>query len=141
MTVGERVPRCRVAGLSHTLFGGSMRALALGLALVLTTVSLPACSPSGQQAGQAPAPQEEARVRVENRNFLDHNIYVIRGSQRIRLGTVTGNSTATFTIPSSMIHGASPLSFQADPIGANRAPISNEISVLPGDTVTLVIPA
>ena len=118
-----------------------MRAFALGLALVLLTISLPACSGTGQQPGQAPGPEAEARVRVENRNYLDHNVYVIRGSQRIRLGTVTGNSTATFRIPPSMIHGASPLRFQADPIGASREPISNEISVLPGDTVTLVIPA
>ncbi|HJU64117.1 MAG TPA: hypothetical protein VJ596_00510 [Gemmatimonadaceae bacterium] len=119
-----------------------MRAFVVGLALALTTISLPACSGGGQQQpGQTPAPQADAHVRVENRNFLDHNVYVIRGSQRIRLGTVTGNSTATFRIPPTMIHGASTLSFQADPIGGSRAPISNEISVLPGDTVTLVIPA
>jgi hypothetical protein len=85
-------------------------------------------------------PVPPTRLRVENQAFLDMNVYVYRSSQRIRLGTVNGNSTARMTIPPNLIFGATPLRFQADPIGGNRQSISQEITVSPGDEVTLVIP-
>jgi hypothetical protein len=89
---------------------------------------------------EAAEPIPPTRLRVENQAFLDHNIYVYRSSQRIRLGTANGNSTTRMTIPQNLIFGATPLRFQADPIGGNRASISQEITVSPGDEVTLVIP-
>jgi hypothetical protein len=88
----------------------------------------------------AAEPVPPTRLRVENQAFLDMTIYVYRSSQRIRLGTANGNSTTRLTIPSSLIFGATPLRFQADPIGSNRASISQEITVSPGDEVTLMIP-
>ena len=51
-----------------------------------------------------------------------------------------GNSTTTFTIPANLIFGATPLRFLADPIGSNRTPVSDEITVQPGDQVRLVLP-
>ena len=91
-----------------------------------------------QQQGAEPAPP--TYVRVENRAFLDMNVYVYRSAQRIRLGTTNGTSTARYIIPSSMLFGSTPLRFQADPIGGGRQPISEEVSVSPGDEVVLVIP-
>jgi hypothetical protein len=85
-------------------------------------------------------PVPPTRLRVENQAFLDMTIYVYRNSQRIRLGTATGNSVTRLTIPANLIFGATPLRFQADPIGGNRAPISSEITVAPGDEVVLTIP-
>lgn len=82
----------------------------------------------------------ETRLRVENQGFLDRVIYLVSGSQRIRLGQVTGNSTATLRIPSQYVFGAAQLQFIADPIGSNVAPISEGITVTPGDVVTLIIP-
>ena len=79
-------------------------------------------------------------LRVENQAFLDMNIYVYRSSQRVRLGTASGNSTTRMTIPSNLIFGATPLRFQADPIGGNRQALSQEITVSPGDEVTFIIP-
>ncbi len=92
------------------------------------------------QEEMAAEPVEPTVVRVENRAYLDMTIYVYRSSQRMRLGTVTGNSSTKFVIPHSLMFGATPLRFQADPIGANRQPISEEINVSPGDEVVLVIP-
>ena len=89
---------------------------------------------------EAAEPVPPTKLRVENQAFLDHNIYVYRSSQRIRLGTANGNSTTRMTIPQNLIFGATPLRFQADPIGGNRAPISSEITVAPGDEVVLTIP-
>jgi hypothetical protein len=88
----------------------------------------------------APTPVERTTVRVENRGFLDRDIYVVRSGQRIRIGTVTGNSTATLTIPASVVGAVTALRFIADPIGAARPPVTEEITVSPGDQVVLMIP-
>lgn len=79
-------------------------------------------------------------LQVENRGFADMVIYAVSGSQRVRLGLANGNSTRAFTIPRTLLRGAGPLRFLADPIGGNRSPISEEMIVEPGDIVTLVIP-
>jgi hypothetical protein len=79
-------------------------------------------------------------LQVENRGFADMVIYAISGAQRIRLGLATGNSTKAFAIPPTLLRGAGPLRFLADPIGGSRTPISEEMVVQPGDIVTLVIP-
>jgi hypothetical protein len=108
------------------------------LALLLVLASVAACSSATRQAGP---PQPETTVRVENRNWLDMNIYVLRaGGQRIRLGQVTGSSTRTLRIPSNLIFGATPLQFIADPIGGGRLPVTQSIVVVPGDEVVLQIP-
>ena len=38
------------------------------------------------------------------------------------------------------VNGLTPLRFVTDPIGGNRASVSQEITVLPGDTVVLTVP-
>ncbi len=98
-----------------------------------------ACSMNKKQDENA-EPIPPTRLRVENQAFLDMTIYVYRSSQRIRLGVASGNSTSRLTIPQNLIFGATPLRFQADPIGGNRTPISQEITVSAGDEVTLTIP-
>jgi hypothetical protein len=67
-------------------------------------------------------------------------IYALRGSQKVRLGLVTGLKVSLLTIPSSLIFGATSLRFLADPIGSSRTPVSDEITVSHGDVVTLTIP-
>ena len=108
--------------------------------LVVTLVlTLAACGGSNKSRS-APAPQPRTSVRVENQGFSDMTIYAIRSGQRVRLGNAPGNSTTTFTIPANLIFGATPLRFLADPIGSNRTPVSDEITVQPGDQVRLVLP-
>lgn len=106
----------------------------------LAVAALAAACTHNQNPNQTAEPQPVTRLRVQNQAFLDMTIYVYRGPQRLRLGTANGNSTSRFTIPASLIFGATPLRFQADPIGSNRASISEEITVSPGDEVTLLIP-
>ena len=84
--------------------------------------------------------EEPTTVRVRNQGFLDVNIYALRGGQRVRLGTVTGNTTAVLRIPSFLLNGVTPLRFLADPIGNQRTPTSEEIVVAPGDEVQLYVP-
>jgi len=79
-------------------------------------------------------------VQVQNQGFSDMVVYAVSGGQRIRLGLATGNSTKTFTIPRNLVRGAGPIRFLADPVGSNRTPVSEEMTVQPGDVVTLTIP-
>ena len=93
-----------------------------------------------RSAGEEAPMTEPTILRVDNRAFNDMTIYVLRSSQRIRLGIASGNSTTRFQSPSYVIFGATPLRFLADPIGAAGTPVSEEITVQPGDEVVLMIP-
>ena len=114
------------------------RLLALALGAVVTTASGCIHRSAAQQAADAAAPR--TFVRVENQAFLDANIYVIAAGQRQRLGTTTGAARQTFEIPRGIMFGPTQLSFLVDFIGSSRTPISDVISVSPGDTVVLMIP-
>lgn len=85
-------------------------------------------------------PEQQTMIRVDNQSVADMTIYAIRSGQRIRLGFATGLKVSTLTIPAYLIFGATPLRFLADPIGSSRTPVSDEITVTPGDVVTLTIP-
>ena len=99
---------------------------------------LTACA--GRPANTNSDPAGPAMVQVENQGFTDMVIYAISGGQRVRLGLATGNSIKTFTVPRYLTGGAGPIRFLADPIGGNRTPVSEEMSVQPGDLLTLTIP-
>jgi hypothetical protein len=110
------------------------------MTLAMASLALLGACSLNKDPEEAAEPVPPTRLRVENQAFLDMTIYVYRNSQRIRLGTATGNSVTRMTIPSNLIFGATPLRFQADPIGSNRSSITQEITVAPGDEVTLTIP-
>lgn len=95
---------------------------------------------AGHSQDTNPAPTESAMVQVQNQGFTDMVVYAVSGGQRIRLGLATGHSTKSFTIPRHLVRGAGPIRFLADPIGGNRSPVSEEMTVQPGDIVTLTIP-
>ena len=111
------------------------------LALIAALAVSWAC-PKPSQTGEDDdlAPRAETMVRVENQDFLDMNVYVVRSGQRIRLGNVSGLSTRVLPIPPSLVGGGAELRFLVDPVGSNRTPISHEIFVQPGDVVELLIP-
>jgi hypothetical protein len=92
------------------------------------------------RSNRPPASNPTTYVRVANQSWLDMNVYVLRSSQRIRLGTVSANATQRFALPQNLVFGATPLRFSADPIGSSRVASSFEIVVSPGDEVTLTIP-
>ena len=106
--------------------------------LLLLAATLIHCG--GRDPASSASPATPAMLQVENRGFADMVVYAVSGAQRVRLGLANGNSTKSFTIPSTLIRGAGPLRFLADPIGGSRSPLSEEMVVQPGDIVTLVIP-
>ena len=107
---------------------------------MVAALALAAACSGNTKEDPAAEPVPPTRLKVENQAYLDMTIYVYRNTQRVRLGVATGSSTTRMTIPANLIFGSTPLRFQADPIGANRQPVSQEISVSAGDEVTLIIP-
>jgi len=83
---------------------------------------------------------ERTTLRVNNQSVLDMTVYVLKSSQRIRLGLAGGLNTTVMTIPPTVIFGSTPLRFQLDPIGSNRAPVTETISVSEGEEVEMTIP-
>ena len=96
-------------------------------------VLLSACMTSlGTQRGTQPP----TVVEVDNQGVLDMTVYVMRGAERVRLGIAGGLKKTALTLPPNIVFGPTTLRFVADPIGANRNSVSDEITVTPGDTVT-----
>jgi len=98
-------------------------------------VMLSACMASvGAKRDQAPTV-----VEVDNQGVLDMTVYVMRGAERVRLGIAGGLKKTALTLPTSIVFGPTTLRFIADPIGANRNSVSDEITVSAGDTVTWML--
>jgi hypothetical protein len=115
----------------------SRAALAVTAGLI-ALLAVAGCQSTGR--GAPSAQRAEAFVRVDNRSMLDMTVYVVRSGERRRLGLVNALSTQTLPIPSVLIEASGVLRFLADPIGASRTPVSEEIVVRHGDVVQLVIP-
>jgi hypothetical protein len=107
------------------------------LALAAVLVLAAGCTGSEQAANTGP----ETTLEVDNRNFLDMNVYVLRSGQRVRVGRVGGNSRRTFTIPDYVVTGSSDLQFLVDPVGSGNTPRTYPLQVVPGESVRLVIPS
>ena len=129
----------KVIGAMRTIGAARISRLAM-LSLLMCALALGAGCSGNSKEDQEAEPVPATLLKVQNQAFLDMTIYVYRSSQRVRLGVANGNSTSKFVIPANLIFGATPLRFQADPIGRNRQPVSQEINVTPGDEVVLTIP-
>src|SRR5256886_16106246 len=67
-------------------------------------------------------PRAEVAVTVDNQNFLDMNVFLIRGGQRIRLGTVPGLSSRILMVRPDLIGYGTELQFELHPIGGRGNP-------------------
>lgn len=112
------------------------------LALLAPVLGAAACA--GNPAPEATAAEgagPQAGVEVRNLGFADMTLYAISSTgSRVRLGTVNGNSTQRLELPEYLVRGGNTMRFLADPIGGTRTPVSEELFVAPGETVTLTIP-
>ena len=115
-----------------------MRRSLLSVLVIGMLAIVPACAPKSAANTDSSANSETTLV-VRNDNYLDFNIYLIQGSQRVRIGTARGLSSTRMRIPSQYVFGVSVLQFLADPIGGTVTPVSERINVTPGDEVHLQI--
>ena len=109
------------------------------IALTLFFLSVAACSTMARNQSGADGNQKTV-VRVDNQAFLDMKVYAARSAERLRLGLVPGHSITVLDVPQSLLSGSTRLRFIADPIGGTRPSVSEEMTVVPGDTVLMTIP-
>ena len=112
---------------------------ARSLPLILLATAAAACASAA--LGVPGAARQGATLRVENQASLDVNVYALRAGQRIRLGTVNAHSTSTLRVPATLVGSGMGVQFIADFIGSDRAPVSDEVVIWPGEEVRLTIPS
>ena len=113
------------------------RAVRLLAVLFVAALGTAGCVGKGRNA---PTPQENATVVVQNRAFIDVDVFALYGGSRARLGMVTANGTSRFRIPAAVVGAGRDLRFLVDPIGSNRQGTSFNLYVRPGEQVTLTVP-
>lgn len=108
----------------------SLRKWTLGTVFAITC-AVSACSPAMKQAGVETYSDRSVLV-VENNNWQDMTLYVLRDGTRMRLGAVTALSKGRFTLPSAATAGTGELRIMADPLGSSATWTSQPIHVMPG---------
>ena len=99
--------------------------------------SVSGCSRNSMAAAGDVSPANTIGVHVQNNNFLDVDVYAISEGLPTRLGTVTGNSSATFVLDGSL--ASQDLRIVATPIGGNGRASSGPIVASPGQTIDFQI--
>jgi hypothetical protein len=102
--------------------------------IALLLVVLLACS--SRQAADEPAPSDdvEVAVEIENHNWSDVVIFLVRGSQRFRLGVVSSLGTSAFSVPFRQVRGGAS-TLLAHPIGGARDVTSDQLHLQPGQMI------
>ena len=113
-----------------------LRTVAIAATAATLALGAAACGKRATSGPQRPV----TMLIVDNQSTFEMTIYVVRSAERVRLGTARAIAETRLRLPAGMVFGATPLRFQADPIGSRQAPISSEILVHEGDQVRLRIP-
>ena len=100
--------------------------------LVLAAVG---CGSGTAQLESAPAPQVDARetgtsVQIDNQNFSDMNIYVLKAGSRSLVGLAGGLGKTTLIIPTALTPADGRVRLLADPIGG-YGPITTPVLLVP----------
>lgn len=110
---------------------------------VRATIILTAClsltlacgARSASNAASDDRANAEVAIEVENHNYSDIVIYLVRGTQTQRLGMVTGLSSANYVVPFRRLGPGGESRLRAYPIGGPAAFTSENLYVQPGQWV------
>lgn len=110
----------------------------LDCAILGAALCLSACAFGSKRGAPAGLQAKSVLLTVTNQNWLDVDVFVIRADTRYRLGAVTGNNSATLSIPASLVaHGE--VRLMADPIGSDDVYVSEAIAVTPDQQLQLTV--
>lgn len=119
----------------RTMAGTGMLALAL-----LTVAATPGPSAAQQHASAGGrAPEAHAVLSVQNHNWLDLHVYLVRDGMVTSLGFMSGPGDQEFTLPDMATIPGADVQFLVLPIGGVRSYLSPTTVVSPGDEVDLVV--
>jgi hypothetical protein len=114
-----------------------MRTRWAGAAGILGLIVLLAGCGSRPEGEAEPEPEHTAEVaiEVENHNWSDIVVSLVRGTAVERLGMVGALKTETFVFPYRRLGVGTDVRLRADPIGGARAFTSENVLVQPGQWV------
>jgi hypothetical protein len=115
----------------------SVSALGLLPSLLLTSGCAARSVPPSEEGGREDAGREgvELALEVENHNWSDIVIYLMRGDQSHRLGLVTAVSTAHFAFPYRHLRTGGNARLRAHAVGGPQAVTSENLLVQPGQWI------
>jgi hypothetical protein len=103
--------------------------------LATLVLTLAACRHGGEDTLPAADPDATVLVQVENHYRGDVVIYLVVGTQRVRLGSVTALGSGEFTFPWRRLQGSGVTRLLAHPLAA-RSFASDPLMVQPGQSIT-----
>lgn len=71
-------------------------------------------------------------VSVANNNWQNVRVFVVRGTSRFRLGTVTSNRAQTFRIPDQFVTAGARIHLRAEVIGSSESVTTEQMTMEPG---------
>lgn len=94
-----------------------------------------ACGASRSTVASAPEPSsDEIPVQIDNQNFNDMEIYVVKNGQRLLIGQAGGLTKTTLTIR-NVARGGGRVRLLAEPIGGARPIATPTLVVPPGQSI------
>lgn len=126
-------PPIRLSGLVATAACAAL-AIAGGACAHHKTTTTPAPDSAVATTTRAPV-----LLHVANSNWADVRVYLVRGAMWVRLGLVSTNGEADFTIPVDFVGQSGSVTLVAYPVAGTSAWTSPLTSVAPGDELELVV--
>ncbi len=115
----------------------SMRPARVVVASLLAVLAAGSCARARPRSVEAP--RAPAVLRVDNRAQQDVTVYLVRGTYRLRLGSVTGLSAHAFEIAPNEIDPSQEVYLIADPLAGSGRLASERIVLRPGSIVEWTI--
>ena len=105
--------------------------------MLLAGLTALGCASHSTKKDDAPSPRRdtELSLEVENHNWSDVVIYLLRSGQPERIGMVTAHSTGTFVFPYRKLGASGNSRLSAYPIGGGSAFSSENLLVQPGQSI------
>lgn len=134
---GGTVPRGgrRPTGRSRSVLLGVLGAALVGGCARRVPVATPAGTGAAAQAEPAESPATDIPLTIENRNRSDVVVYLVRGSQRRRLGTVTSTGRTALRIPAVVVREPGVYFLLGDPVGASTQARTEQLILRPDSRV------
>jgi hypothetical protein len=109
----------------------TIRAVTLAIWTSMAATVASACRARTDSGGVLPDPSTPVLVDVESHFMGDVVVYLLAGSQRTRLGTVTALQSAAFTFPWRRLETSGSRRLLAYPIAGNRSFVSDPLYLQP----------
>lgn len=103
---------------------------------VAAIIGLSSCHPRQDTQSALEEVGAQISVRVENRNRVDVNIFVVHDAMSSRLGLATASTTTFFRFPYRLLGAGRDYRLVGDVVGSRVGITTETIHAQPGDEVT-----